>query len=46
MPQSSASCGGIRRLEKTVNHATDVYTPLPRNVDPVPWLARGGYVKK
>jgi twitching motility two-component system response regulator PilG len=29
-----------------VNHATDVYTLLPRNVDPVPWLAGPGYVKK
>ena len=29
-----------------MNHATDVYTPLPRNVDPVPWLACPGYVKK
>jgi twitching motility two-component system response regulator PilG len=29
-----------------VNHTTDVYALLPRNVDPVPWLARCGYVKK
>jgi twitching motility two-component system response regulator PilG len=29
-----------------VNHATDVWAPLARNVDPVPWLARLGYVKK
>jgi PleD family two-component response regulator len=29
-----------------VNHATDVYTLLPPNVDPVPWLASLGYVKK
>jgi twitching motility two-component system response regulator PilG len=29
-----------------VNHATDVWAPLARNVDPVPWLARPGYVKK
>src|SRR3981081_796923 len=36
----------IRRLPKTVNHATDVYTLLPRNVDPVPWLACPVYVKK
>jgi twitching motility two-component system response regulator PilG len=33
-------------LEKTVNHASVVYASLPRNVDPVPWLARPGYVKK
>src|SRR5882757_4810179 len=36
----------ILRLPKTVNHATDVYTSLPRNVDAVPWLACPGYVKK
>jgi twitching motility two-component system response regulator PilG len=29
-----------------VNHTTDVWAPLARNVDPVPWLARPGYVKK
>jgi len=29
-----------------VNYATDVYTLLPPNVDPVPWLASPGYVKK
>jgi twitching motility two-component system response regulator PilG len=29
-----------------VNHATDVCTVLRPNVDPVPWLARPGYVKK
>jgi twitching motility two-component system response regulator PilG len=29
-----------------VNQATVVYAPLPRNGDPVPWLARLGYVKK
>jgi twitching motility two-component system response regulator PilG len=29
-----------------VNHATVVYGRLLRNVDPVPWLARPGYVKK
>jgi hypothetical protein len=33
-------------LEKTVNHATVVYDSLLRNVDPIPWLARPGYVKK
>ena len=36
----------IGPLEKTVNHATVVYPTLPRNVYPVPWLARPGYVKK
>jgi twitching motility two-component system response regulator PilG len=36
----------IGRVPKTVNHATVVYPPLPRNVDPIPWLARPGYVKK
>src|ERR1700733_6020156 len=44
--QSSVCDGCIRPLGKTVNHATDVYTPLPPNVDPVPWLAGLGYVKK
>src|SRR3984885_10805192 len=44
--QSSVCDGCIRPLGKTVNHATDVYTFLPRNVDPVPWLAGLGYVKK
>jgi twitching motility two-component system response regulator PilG len=29
-----------------VNHATDVYTLLLPNGDPVPWLADPGYVKK
>jgi twitching motility two-component system response regulator PilG len=29
-----------------VNHATVVYRSLPRNGDPVPWLAGPGYVKK
>jgi hypothetical protein len=33
-------------FEKTVNHATVVYLSLPRNVDPIPWLAGAGYVKK
>ena len=45
-PQSSVCDGCIRPLGKTVNHATDVYTLLPPNVDPVPWLASPGYVKK
>ncbi len=46
--QSSArpSAGAPGSLEKTVNHATVVWASLPRNVDPVPWLARPGYVKK
>jgi twitching motility two-component system response regulator PilG len=29
-----------------VNQATVVWAGMPRNVDPVPWLARPGYVKK
>jgi len=33
-------------LPKTVNYATVVCHRLPRNVDPIPWLARPGYVKK
>src|SRR6266404_8512176 len=36
----------IPSLEKTVNYATVVCPSLPRNVDPVPWLAGPGYVKK
>src|ERR1700676_1253190 len=44
--QSSLCDGCVRSLGKTVNHATDVYTLLPPNVDPVPWLAGPGYVKK
>jgi len=45
-PKFSVCDGRIRPLGKTVNHATDVYTLLPPNVDPVPWLASLGYVKK
>src|ERR1700676_1607206 len=45
-PQFSVCDGCVRPLGKTVNHATDVYTLLPPNVDPVPWLAGPGYVKK
>src|SRR5579863_10039239 len=37
---------GRGSLPKTVNHATVVWPSLPRNVDPIPWLARPGYVKK
>ena len=37
---------GISPVEKTVNHTTVVYPSLPRNVDPIPWLAGLGYVKK
>src|SRR5579863_6069385 len=37
---------GRGSLPKTVNHATVVSRSLPRNVDPIPWLARPGYVKK
>src|ERR1019366_1853435 len=36
----------IGRVPQTVNHATVVYPRLPRNVDPITWLARPGYVKK
>ena len=44
--QSSVCDGCIRPLGKTVNYATDVYSLLAPNVDPVPWLASPGYVKK
>src|ERR1700727_2162758 len=43
---SLASGGSGRSLGKTVNQATVVCPYMPRNVDPVPWLARAGYVKK
>src|SRR5260221_14141231 len=44
--ESSVCDGRIRPLGKTVNHANDVYTLLPPNVDPEPRLASPGYVKK